>query len=67
MRVGGEEHHARITPPDAQLDPALTAVEGLVGHHAKSELLGIERQRHVLVAAGNSDELHASDHLVLQW
>src|SRR6185295_9516243 len=57
-----EQHEAGVRRADPQLDPALLVVERLVGDHFETELLGVERERGVLVAHGDADEFDAIDH-----
>src|SRR5262249_10322772 len=62
VRIGREELDPGPAPPDAQLDPALVVVEGLVRDHAKAELLGVEVERPLLIRDRHADELDALDH-----
>jgi len=45
VALGGEEDEARLGLRDAQLDPALFAVERLVGDDGEAEFLGVEIER----------------------
>ncbi len=45
-----KENNARLRFRDAQLDPALFLVEGLVGDDGEAEFLGIKIERPILIA-----------------
>jgi hypothetical protein len=62
MAFGSEENETRFGARDEQLDPALLAVERLVGCHFEAKLLGEKLQGPVLIGDGNADEFNASNH-----
>jgi hypothetical protein len=47
---------------DEQFDPPLTRAKRLIGRYLESDLLGVELQRHILVAHGNTDDFDSADH-----
>src|SRR5262249_37294280 len=68
MTLGREQHHRGLRVRDAQLDPALLVVEGLVGGDLEAELLGVELQRAALVRGRDADEFDVGDHgCGLRW
>src|SRR2546421_13050964 len=60
--VHGEENEMSVRTADAQLNPSLFVVVGLVRHQFESKLLGIEGQRLVLISSRYADEFDVSDH-----
>src|ERR1700683_132268 len=57
-----KEDHPRVRPRYAQLDPALLLAERLVCEQAKAEFFGVKRESAILIADGDTCELHAFDH-----
>lgn len=57
-----EEDDSRLRARDAQLEPALLVVKGLIGDQAEAEFLRVERQRPLLISNWNAAELDASNH-----
>jgi hypothetical protein len=57
-----EEDYPRVRPRDAKLDPALLFAEWLVCEQAKAEYFGVKRESAILIADGDTSELHAFDH-----
>src|SRR5690348_2394645 len=62
LAVRSEQYDFGLAAGDAQFDPALPAVEGLIGENLKAEFLSVEFQRLVLIPDWNADELHCFDH-----
>src|SRR6266404_6619407 len=63
MSVRSEEHKARFGAGDAQLDPALLAVKGLVGEDDEPEFPGVEIQGLILIAYRDAGELDSFNHV----
>ena len=50
---------------NAEFNPALLVVKRLIRHQPESQLLGVERQRPILVGDGNAGKLYSSNHVVV--
>src|SRR5439155_361177 len=62
LPFGREESNAGLGFRDAQFDPALFAVKGLVRDDRKAEFLGVKIQRALLVAHRNGHEFYLFNH-----
>lgn len=61
MARGSEEDQLGFAAGNARFDPALLAVERLVGEDLEAELFGVEIDSVVLVADGNANKLNSFD------
>src|SRR5690349_10544746 len=62
MPFGGEERNSGFGARNGELDPALLAIEGLVGEDAEAELFGVEGECTILIGNWNADEFDVLDH-----
>ena len=62
LPLGREESKPGFCFRDAQFDPALFSVEGLVGDDRKAELIGVKTQRTFLVLDRNGHEFDLLNH-----
>lgn len=63
--LGAEEDDAGVGSGDAEFEPALGVVEGLVGEDAEAEGVGVEVESPFLIGDGDGNEFDAANHVLI--